>query len=520
MKIPKYKNSPGKGWHNYDGNQAARHSRARTNGSAGNVYKNGIRAADNRFVRDNNYISMRYFANQNLKSPMEIEREKFVKAALDKQKAEIEDEMAKTALEKKQTEVQAKELELFEKAQKQVKKETKQEKARETLRGQVGEVLRGEDTGFLKTLRGKGSIIKKDSKQWIKLDENSKREYIASLEESIRNRTASRLAVRAAGFSTDEVRTQPGELADVAQLPGQLAREGVAKVESEVEAGVIRMAHRPFRTAAERADDITNKRREISAKDALRSTQERQAAEVLGAHMAENTGIFNSQGPFEAIGGVQNPLLGGKSAISAEELYPHATEATNAIENLWKGRMKLFDVPAKEHYAKGETAFKMGDMKGLRDAISELESDKLKLKDHWVLVDSQTRSLVMDPQNKNELLHAEKSDVGSNPVLSGDGFFSQSATEKQVDQIKKSNEMLAGIKMKLDVVDDRLFNLRQKESRVMDVYRPKEEPLPSKIVSEGVVSGGFFKGDTLGGVFKDNVSLNANNVALGGKKNE
>ena len=56
-KIPKYRNSPGKGWHNYDGNQAARHSRARVHGSAGNVYKNGIRSADNKFVKANNYIN-------------------------------------------------------------------------------------------------------------------------------------------------------------------------------------------------------------------------------------------------------------------------------------------------------------------------------------------------------------------------------------------------------------------------------------------------------------------------------
>jgi hypothetical protein len=192
---------------------------------------------------------------------------------------------------------------------------------------------------------------------------------------------------------------------------------------------------------------------------------------------ASSKGVFN---PLR-IAGLETEANEGKLKESPthkkERIYPRAIDADMEVESIYSSKNSLASVDLSG-YDDGERAFKSGDREGLIKAITNLESEQMKLKDRWSIVQG-VRNIVLSPENRNQTIHMEKSDDLLPNYLLGSG-----GANKLADQTRKVSEVENKIKDRSNLLATRVGLLRAKLQR-MNAVVPPDATVPRyvKVVS-------------------------------------
>ena len=329
---------------------------------------------------------------------------------------------------------------------------------------------------------------------------------------------------------------------------GELTRKAQFK-QAEQAAEEKRIAHKPFRTARERATEYESTRDALSERQKLWDAQIKAAApttlikglqaegEVLGEGLSGITKEGSllpdveryvdpetGRGPFNSLGasnpifagdkGLPNAVIGDKGTPVPMEVKGRLSFADKTVDDIWAAKDRIIKVDVDKPFQNGLKAFDKGDLPGLRNAITEVEKEKLNLIDRQMMVDIHTRPLITDNKHRQDLVASDSASsgklFGSNPLMSGSG----NASDKQMKQLDKLNTVLSGIKKEMNKTESKLGELRFKEQRLRAAAEVKPDPMPEKIMVkyDGKHDGNFFKNEELQDLFRNNIAFKKSNL--------
>ena len=148
------------------------------------------------------------------------------------------------------------------------------------------------------------------------------------------------------------------------------------------------------------------------------------------------------------------------------------------VNQLYRARETLAAVDFSP-FKKGKAAFERGDREDLLRSITSLEAQEQRLADSWAIVESATRTKVMNPENVTAAYG------------SGEGFLTfGGGGEKVADRVKKLNEVKQKLKDSINEVYTRRKLLRYDLQRLDATVPPVSDVPKGRVkVAEQVESG-------------------------------